>query len=267
MKNAKSETKVTVKESKGELLKFLEAVHGDVTENLGGRIKYTLDKALENINSVTKMDLVDLVNEAKEDLNSKITVENAVKPKIVEEDESEDEDAMVSNTEKVETPKKSAKKKPVLKKKVEETTPVSKKSFAMAKFFPETIEHEDLGTLKAVPDKYTSYKELYTALDSGKTLYFACYWSARQIKEFDYNGSRLVSAPKKFPHDLDLLVAVVPCEKIERVWCMSQYTEAMFMFEGENLEPVADKDLTTGEDFKIRVNNGMEFEIYEPVED
>ena len=46
---------------------------------------------------------------------------------------------------------------------------------------------------------------------------------------------------------------------------MSQYTEAMYSFEGDDLVPVKDKDTKTGEEFVIRVANGMEFEIYELV--
>ena len=144
------------------------------------------------------------------------------------------------------------------------TIPASKAMLPIAKFFPEEIEHEDLGKLVAVPNKFKTYKELFKALEEGKTIYFACYWTARQIKEYDYAGSRMVKCPKSFPHDLDLLVACVPCERVQRVWCMSQYTEAMFMFEGDSLEPVEDTDPKTGEKFKIRVSSGMEFELYVP---
>lgn len=279
MNNIMSETKITTKEG---MLKFLEAVSANVSDNLKERINYTLDVAVKNIKKVTKTDLLDLVSEAKKEL-----LQSMIEDEMQETDEEEfiqpeldvvntkvenqtkplpNEKPAVKDKENDKAPK-SADKKPKLKSKVEETNPLSSKSFPMAKFFPEEIDHEDLGKLKAVPTKYTTYKELYKALDDGKTLYFACYWSARQIKEFDYSGTRLVPAPAKFPNDLDLLVAVVPCEKIERVWCMSQYTEAMFMFDGDALMPIEDKDPVSKETFKIRVSHGLEFEIYESLED
>lgn len=251
MNTAKSEaTKVMTKKDITEFLKKTIATVANANADLASRVDY----ALTHLKKATKADLEELFSDVNTCLAT-IPVENQAKPKIVEEEEEKP----------VKKTAKSGKKKPTLKKKkVEESTPASKAMLPIAKFFPEEIEHEDLGKLVAVPDKFKTYEELFKALEEGKTIYFACYWTARQIKEYDYAGSRMVKCPKSFPHDLDLLVACVPCERVQRVWCMSQYTEAMFMFEGDSLEPVEDTDLKTGEKFKIRVSSGMEFELYVP---
>lgn len=251
MNTVKSEaTKVMTKKDITEFLKKTIATVANANADLASRVDY----ALTHLKKATKADLEELFSDVNTCLAT-IPVENQAKPKIVEEEEEKS----------VKKTAKSGKKKPTLKKKkVEESTPASKAMLPIAKFFPEEIEHEDLGKLVAVPDKFKTYEELFKALEEGKTIYFACYWTARQIKEYDYAGSRMVKCPKSFPHDLDLLVACVPCERVQRVWCMSQYTEAMFMFEGDSLEPVEDTDLKTGEKFKIRVSSGMEFELYVP---
>lgn len=234
MNTTKSEaTKVMTKKDITEFLKKTIATVANANADLASRVDY----ALTHLKKATKADLEELFS----DVNTCLA------------------------TIPVKKTAKSGKKKPTLKKKkVEESTPASKAMPPIAKFFPEEIKHEDLGKLVAVPDKFKTYEELFKALEEGKTIYFACYWTARQIKEYDYAGSRMVKCPKSFPHDLDLLVACVPCERVQRVWCMSQYTEAMFMFEGDSLEPVEDTDPKTGEQFKIRVSSGMEFELYVP---
>lgn len=265
MNTTKSEaTKVMTKKDITEFLKKTIATVANANADLASRVDY----ALTHLKKATKADLEELFSDVNTCLAA-IPVENQAKPKIVEEEELEDGDVAVEADEEeeksVKKTAKSGKKKPTLKrKKVEENTPASKAMLAIAKFFPEEIEHEDLGKLVAVPNKFKTYEELFKALEEGKTIYFACYWTARQIKEYDYAGSRMVKCPKSFPHDLDLLVACVPCERVQRVWCMSQYTEAMFMFEGDSLEPVEDTDPKTGEQFKIRVSSGMEFELYVP---
>lgn len=286
MKTEKSETKVMTKQ---EITTFLKKTIA-VVANKNAELAKQVDYALTHLKKATKADLAELLTEVELCLATPVA-ENQAKPKVLEEEEvdsevvvdgEEEEDEVEEEQPKkkggikkskkseaeTETKTKGA-KKPKLKASVETATPITKKAkyLPIAKFFPEEIDHEDLGKLKAVPDKYHTYKELYEALEQGKTIYFACYWTKRHIKEYDYAGRSLVPAPKAFPHDLDLLVACVPCEKIERVWCMSQYTEAMFFFEGYDLEPVEDYDPKTDEPFKIRTVEGMEYELYVPADE
>lgn len=281
MKTKKSETKVMTKQEITTFLKKTVAVVANKNAELAKQVDY----ALTHLRKATKADLAELLTEVELCLATPVA-ENQAKPKVLEEEEvdsevvvdGEDEEekpkkkikkstkAKTEKTEEDEPPKKSKLSKN--KKEVEEAPVLSKKSkLPTAKIFLDTIDHEDLGKLKAVPDKYHDYEDLKEALNDGKEIYFACYWTPRHIKEYNYSVTNMVTAPKKFPDDLDLLMACVPCENVERVWCMSQYTEAMFFFEGPDLEPIEDTDLKTGEKFKIRVSNGMEYELYEPVED
>lgn len=251
--STKSETKVM---TKGQIAEFLKKTVATVV-NHDAELAKSVDYALTHIKKATKNDLESLYY----DVQACLAVENS--PKKIKEEEEVDSEVVVDAKEK---PKAKLKKavKSTDKSKVIETSKMTQGSISTAKFFPEIIEHDDLGKLIAVPEKYHTYKEVFKALEEGKTLYFACYWSARQIKEYDYAGVNFVPAPKSFPHDLDLLVACIPCERVERVWCMSQYTEAMFFFEGSVFEPIKDKDPVTDEEYAIRVSKGMEFEIYVP---
>ncbi|MBR5199416.1 MAG: hypothetical protein IKW20_06255 [Bacteroidales bacterium] len=139
-----------------------------------------------------------------------------------------------------------------------------------AKMFPAEIDHPELGKIVACTGAYTTYAEILKALEEEKTLYFACYWTKRQIREFQYAASKMIKpevVKNGFPLDLDILMAVLPCETMERVFAMSRITEALFQFEGEDFKPVEDTDPRSGEKFQIRVSAGMEFEIYRPADE
>lgn len=151
------------------------------------------------------------------------------------------------------------------------TTTKGTDNYPIAVMFPKELELEnaDFGTLVAAYDKYTTWEEIIKALSENKVLYFATFWTKRQIKDFNYNGQYFVKAPKEgFPHDLDILEAAVPCETIKRLWCMSVYTEALYRFEAEDFEYVEDTDPRGDgkKQFRVRISAGMEFEIYEPKE-
>lgn len=208
------------------------------------------------------------------------------------EDESEDEEEEVTEEPEAEevaesepeeeeapAPKKSGKKstlkksnKDSKKKTAEvETIPAASNvgvdNLPSAKMFPAEIDHPELGKLIACTGAYTTYPEILKALEAEKTLYFACYWTKRHIREYQYAQAKMID-PKTvkngFPLDLDILMAVLPCETMERVFAMSRITEALFQFEGEDFKPVEDVDPRSGDKFQIRVSAGMEFEIYRP---
>ena len=139
--------------------------------------------------------------------------------------------------------------------------------------FPEEIDHPELGKLIACTGDYTEYADILKALndeENPKTLYFAAYWTKRHIKEYQYANVKMVN-PKTvkngFPLDLDILMAVLPCETMERVYAMSRYTEALFQFEGEDFQYIEDIDPRGGDKYRIRVSEGMEFEIYRPADE
>lgn len=260
--------------SKSELLKTLQVfLTGDlsnISENLISRVRYAVDRPL---NKVTAKDLQELCTEVSDAIRKAVRSQKAqraeasLKPKRTGKAKSEPaQEQSKDEPAKVEKPAGKAKSTSKLKKAgVSTSAPLSPKSETPVTMFPETIEDEELGTLVRASDELHTYKELCEYLNEEKPLYFATYWNARLIKQYDYAKTFDVPCPKEFPNDLDLLVALLTCENVERVYAMSRYTEAMFSFSGEDLEPVKSKT-PEGEEYEIRVSNGMEFEIYIPAE-
>lgn len=242
--------KVTMKNSKQDMLRFLEAVLPTVKDkdkNLTDRVEYALD----NSSSAKKSEVFEIVDEVQNFLLANTSEENT----------------------EVETPVENEVKKPSLKKKqktvvetVEEAPVLSEKSMPLARVFPEVLNIEGLGTLKAVPE--TTMEELAKALtDEGRRFFFACYWTPRMIKEYEYSATREVGKVKSFQNDLDLLEPVYYCDGVSRMWACSVYTEAMFRFNADSMEHIVETNPYNGEKFRIRVSNGMEFEVYELTED
>lgn len=271
---------MTAKNSKKEMFAEVERVLKSspvLDKNWVDRAKYALKAGLDKC---TKTDLLGLLKEAADFIGTPelAPVENSPKPalkgkKTAKKAEKEPEEVAEEVEETTEEPveevveekpkKSSGKKIKAPKAKVEVAKKPTKYSVELARMFPNEIEVEGIGKLVAKPDEFHTMEELTNALNEGREIYFATYWTARHIKEFDYAGVNMVACPKSFDYDLDILMAVVTCSTVERVWCMSVYTEAMQGFEGANLEPVKDKD-DKGE-FQLRVINGLEFEIYEKV--
>lgn len=285
-------TTINTKTNKQGLINFIRESVSKVTEgSLLDRIKYTLNGVDKN-EDVAKSDLYDL---AKEIMGAIVpapvpVMENSPKPKLgkkkktepvekVEDkendtEETEDETEETEDT-KVEQPKKEAPKKSFKKgdkKKekapaVETTDGLTKKDLPLARIFPKEIDHESLGKLVACPSKYHSVKEIREAIEQDKTLIFATYWTKRHLKEFSYGQTYEVPVPKNgFPYDLDTLQALYVCEGIDRIYALSTYTEAMFRFIEEDLTPI-ECEANDGSKFMMRYSAGLEFEIYEVVED
>lgn len=266
MTNAKENMVINSKTSKQEILDFLIPIstakksEKTLEKGLFDRIKYTVKKATEDLKNVSKNDLLSLVDELTNAIPAvvqKQPVEASAKPKLAAKKTEEKKEAV-----------KPAKVE--VKKDIETVAPVSQKgtdSLPIAAIFPEEIDHPDLGKLIACNDEYTGYDQIVKALEAGRTLYFACYWTSRQIKQFDYEGNFQVTAPKNgFPFNLDMALAVVPCESIKRLFCLSRYTEAMYKFNEDEFKYISEVD-PRGDgnaQFKVRVSVGMEYEIYRP---
>lgn len=274
---------INAKTNKKGLIEFIrEQATAIKDKNLASRIKYTLKGVDKNEADVSKTDLYDLAkeimgfiapapqpvameNSPKPKLGKKKTADKAPEPeaeKPVEDDEKPAE-------EKKEAPKKSKKVTPKKEKApaVETTDGLTKKDLPMARIFPKEIDHEALGKLVACPDKYHSIKEVREAIEGDKNLIFACYWTKRHIKEFAYGQAYEVPVPKGgFPYDLDTLQALYVCEGIDRIYALSTYTEAMFRFVEEDLVPT-ECEANDGSKFMMRYSAGLEFEIYEVVDE
>ena len=273
--------KVTMKNSKEQMLRFLEATYPTIKDNkdVAKRVEYTLG----NHEKAKKSEVFEVVEEVQEVLmtmpevpteeEKPVPVENEVKkspkkPKVKKPEPVENEVK----------PAPAKKAKPV-KKSVEKTTENTTEkdkgvkaikqigSLPVAKMFPEELTVDNLGVLRRADSSYKTMEDVAKALEEGKQFYFACYWSARHIKEFNYSAVNMVEAVKKFPNDLDILEPVYFCETLKRMWANSVYTEAMFFFENEDITHIEDTDPYNGEKFKVRVSSGMEFELYELVQD
>lgn len=290
------EIKITEKTTKKGLIDYLKSVEVK-DKNLADRISYAVKMFAKDQTKVLKSDLFDLANEVMGALTpAPAPVEASLKPKktLGKSKKSEEpvEEAPAETEEEVEEtedeapaekpePKKNGKKSSLKKsdkdskKKTEvESLPpasnVGSDNLPSAKMFPAEIDHPELGKIVACTGAYTTYAEILKALEEEKTLYFACYWTKRQIREFQYAASKMIKpevVKNGFPYDLDILMAVLPCETMERVFAMSRITEALFQFEGEDFKPVEDVDPRSGEKFQIRVSAGMEFEIYRPADE
>lgn len=277
-------TTINAKSTKKDIITFIkDSMKSIKDKNLLSRVKYTLKSVEKDEASVHKRDLYEVAQEIMSFIAPapQPVVENSPKPKLgkkktakveevvpeVEEPEEEEE-----AEEEKPAPKKPAKKVAPKKKKeepakVETTEGLTKKQLPMAKIFPKEIDHEALGKLIACPDKYHTIEEIREALEEGKNLIFACYWTKRHIKECAYGLVYEVPVPKNgFPHDLDTLQALYVCEGIERIYALSTYTEAMFRFIEEDLVPT-ECEANDGSKFMMRYSAGLEFEIYEVVDE
>lgn len=267
--------KVTIKNSKEQMLRFLEATLSDVKESeIVKRVEYTLS----NYTKAKKSEVFEVVEEVQGYLMSLPSKEE---PVLVENEVKKPKKPEVKKSEPVENEVKKpakAKAKPTVKKteektkketKEEVTEPTAAKlpatALPLAVMFPKELTVPNLGKLKAVPE--TTMADIVKSLSDGKQYFFACYWTARQIKEFSYSDMREVPCPKSFPNNLDILEPVYYCENIKRMWANSVYTEGMFCFNADALEHVEDTNPYNGEKFRIRVSNGMEFELYELVQE
>ena len=282
------EIKITEKTTKKSLVDYLKSETPKVTDkNLAERVVYALKMFSKDQTKVLKDDLIALVNEVMESLTpAPAPVEASLKPKKslgkskktsepVEEADDEAEETEDDETEEKPEPKKSAKKSGLKKssaKKTEvDTLPAASNvgvdNLPSAKMFPAEIDHPELGKLIACTGAYTTYAEILKALEEEKTLYFACYWTKRQIREFQYAETKSIDpavVKNGFPLDLDIAMAVLPCETMERLYAMSRITEAMYRFEGADFKYIEDTDPRSGDKFQIRVSAGMEYEIYRP---
>lgn len=253
---------VTAKNTKDEMLRFLEAIKSVIKDTaVLKNIQDTLDNAshlkksevlstVEQAQSILMPTIPEVADDAltenevkttKKKPTVKKTVENAVKPKATKTAKaktSETKDSVVQTTEQI-------------------------GMLPVAKVFPEELKVENLGTLKRADDSYKTMEDVAKALEAGKQFYFACYWTPRQIKEYQYSVVNVVNPVKEFPNDLDILEPVYFCENLKRMWANSVYSEAMFWFENDDIQHIEDTNPYTGEKFRVRVSTGMEFELYE----
>lgn len=282
---------ISMKDTKENMLKFIKAVAiitGNQSDkdsrNLGERLVYALEHAAKS----TKAEIFDMVKEAQDYLNAlnakakPAAVETekkpVKKPTLVKKD-GKPADAPKTEPEKP-APKNPEAKKPAAKK-PEKTTPKTEEKESAVKstknnkfgklptaiMFPKEIEVQDLGKLRIAPDDFKSMEDIAKAFESGKRIFFVTYWNAAQIQQFQYQAAYSCLSVKSFKDDLDILEPVFYGDRTKKMWCNSLYTEGMFTFYDDEVKHIVNKNPYSGEDFRVRVSNGMEFEIYELIEE
>lgn len=277
---------ISMKDTKEKMLKFIKAVaiitgnqSDKNSKNLGERLVYALEHAAKS----TKAEIFDMVKEAQDYLNAlnakakPAAVETekkpVKKPTLVKKDGKPAAAAPKTEPEKP-APKKATSKSEKTTPKTEDKKPAVKSTqnnkfgdLPTAVMFPKEYVVKDLGKLVLCSDKFKSMEDVAKAFNEGRHIYFLSYWNAVQIQQFKYSESYYCLPTKSFPDDLDVLEPVFYAERTKKMWCNSLYSEAMFMFFDTEVEYIQSKNPYTGEDFKARVSNGMEFEIYELIEE
>lgn len=286
--NLPEDKNITIKSTKEKMLAFLKAVaiesgnHNDkVSTNLGERIVY----ALQNSAKATKSDLFDMVREAQDYLSAisakkpAVAAENekkpAAKPTLKKKPEIVKTDTGKAPAKAPEKPAKAeAPKKPTTKAKKPEKTEPEKPTVTTkqtgkfvdlptAVMFPKEIDVKNLGKLTLCSDEFQTMEDVAKAFSEGRRIYILAYWNPVQIQQFSYSESYNCLPIKSFPDDLDVLELVFFAERTKKLWANSLYTEAMYVFLNADMDYLEAKNPYTGESFKARVSNGLEFEVYE----
>lgn len=272
--------KITAKTTKAELKSFLGANAKAVKskdKGLFDRIAYADKVSKEDDTKVKRTDLISLVKEVISVLGKSVVepvmaqetpvAENSVKKlakgvskkqeintEDVGESDETDEDVEEEVVEK-KTAKKSSKgaKKTAPKKDgVTALEESSDKTVQMAKMFPATLEVGD--TKYELASDIKTMEDLYNALGNDEEIVFAYYWTKRHLKQFPYY-SGLLGQPKSFDNDLDLATAIYVSDEKKVSYQVSMYTEALYA--------VIPTDFA--EEDGIRINNGIEYQIYRAV--
>lgn len=187
--------------------------------------------------------------------------ETALKPKNTAKNTVKEEPKKEAEPKKEVKPEEPVKaEEPV--KEVKKTTTETKKEVVstlappeMVQMFPEVLAVKFMDEkLILAKNKYKTASSLNKAMEEGKEIYFACYWTKRHLDQFDYAGQFDVPVPKSgFPNSLDLAQVVLVCEHVKgKFYALSNYTEAMYSFREADLV----------EENGIRFSNGMEFQVY-----
>lgn len=244
----KKMTKAELMEALGSLTEHKQ--FQDFPKELRDRIDYTVKGYAKNAKAVTIGTLQTLLS----DVRTAWEALKAAKPAapIVEASPK----SKLSSKRKTNAPKAPAKKPKVEAAPEEKTT---------ARFFPDTLEVADVGTLTKVEEgffkDFDALREFLNG-DEAEKLHIATHWTKRDIKEFAYGHYFNVPAPKEFPQDLDIMTPIAVCDRVDTLWLMSIYTEAVTHFLSADLEPVEDTDQKTGKKFMVKVSAGLEFELY-----
>ena len=229
-----------------------------VSKDLAERITYASKMYKEDEKKVTKRDLLDMVKEAMTTLGDKFVLATESKnvPLVVENSVKK---PVAKKSAKKEEPKEEAEpeKKPVKKSAPKKKSAVETDSNGSAVKFDEeiTVKDDDGESKYQIAHDIKNMEDLAEAFNDDETIVFAFFWSARQLKQYDYfNG--IVEVPKSFPQDLDLATCVYVSDEGVISYAVALYTEANYFITPDCFEEVDG----------LRFCRGMEYQIYRLVE-
>lgn len=256
----------TTKMNKEQMVKFLDENFKKVKDkSLKDRITYTANAWKKDTKSVGISDLRTLVKEVASVLTpaqaeATPAPANSVKKTLKKKTAEPKKESVEETEEEVQEEKKPAKKTPA-KKTPAKKTAVQKdetkgRAFDLASMFSDTIETE-IGVLEKAQD-IKDFNDLAKALENEEEIYFAFYWTARLLRQFDYCPCKTVKKPKEFANDLDLVSCIYLSDEGKLAIGVSSYTDAPYIIEPGDMK-------ITEEGF--RYSNTMEFEVYRLVEE
>lgn len=281
-----------VRMTKSQIVEGLKKIGGFISANaeIQAEIDFVVEEFAENDRNVTMEDLkpiiasvesftkkgfVQLVQEA-DGQQTVDTVKEEIKP---EEVKKEKKVLPKKSTEKAETSKKiinvkkteatnpeekevnkSEEKEEVKEEKKVAPTKKKQKEEDLVERLPQLLKSESLkADLVARPDLKT-IQDIAKAFAEGTDFVIATYWTRRHLKQFASSYDPLninPDRPKAFEHDLDLIEVTYANDLV--VTGVSLYSSVPNVFLPINF----DRD----EEFGLRFANGVEFEIYEVVEE
>lgn len=259
------------KMNKAELAKVLNLNFGEVkktNKSLADRIVYTAKSYKADEKSVTKKDLLDLVNEVSESLGDKLLLEAPAEKSETPKVESQTKKLKAKSSKKDEGQKPEAEpeeepeeeKKPAGKKSTNKDSSkksaVNPRELVLAETFSDTITLDD-GSQYEIAHDIKSMADLMKSYDNDETVVFAMYWTKRHLNQFGYFHGDFETPKDGFPLDLDLASCIYVSEDGVVSYATSLYTEACYMFFPKDFEEVDG----------IRFSGGVEFQIYRKVEE
>lgn len=241
--------KITNSMTKVELVESMQEVMGSkkyVLENktLVDMVNYTLKKFKEKASNVLKADLLDIATELMEYIQPQaVAVENKIKVAKAKKEEPKETTEPEKET-----------KKPVKKAKASK---VEKKEVLFE--LPAKLETE-IGDYSLVTGELATLKEVSEAMEKGREIVFATYWSKKLLKQYPYSTlSKFNTRANKvaFPQDFDISKPVYFTEDLEGVFALSHFTEVMGFFD----------DIALDEVEGVRYINNAEWGMYELIEE
>ena len=255
----------SMKETKEGIIKFLESAQRVINDHkLQAQIAYNLKNAAKAKVADFKS-LIEAIIEFKPALTKKLAelvplmaqpVENSLK--VAPPKKAPAKKEVTPPAQPAKATKKTKEAPKTVEQKVVPKQNISEKQIVIADMFHKELDTV-IGHLKVNFDIKT-IEDVRNAMESGKSLVFAFYWSKRHLKQYSNNYDSMgINGGKKFTefeNDIDLAMPVYASERGAVIYAASVISEVPYVILPDHLEIVDG----------MRFNGGTEFNIYELVE-